>query len=72
MKSEIENLLPEWVLNTLCQYWGKDADEGHAFIRGMTLASTHSTELFNEFLFLQSILTTKLRIYHNLPDRWEV
>jgi hypothetical protein len=71
MKSEIENLLPEWVQENVCRYWTGDNDAAYTFIRGMTLASTHNTELFDEFMFLQAISTTKLRIHHNLPDRGE-
>ena len=70
MQSEIENL-PEWVQENICRYWAVDNDEAYTFLRGMTLASTHDNELFNELLFLQAILTTKLRIHHNLPDRVE-
>ena len=70
MQSEIENL-PEWVQENICRYWTNDNDEAYTFLRGMTLASTTNQELFNEFLFLQAILTTKLRIHHNLPDRVE-
>ena len=72
MQSEIENLLPEWVQENICRYWNSDNDEAYTFLRGMTLASTRDNGLFNEFLFLQTILTTKLRILHNLPDREEV
>ena len=71
MQSEIENLLPEWVQENICRYWNSDNDEAYTFLRGMTLASTRDNGLFNEFLFLQTILTTKLRILHNLPDRGE-
>ncbi len=67
MQSEIENL-PAWVQEIISQYWTNGHDEAYAFLRGMTLASTRDKDLFNEFLFLQAILTTKLRIYHNLPD----
>ena len=70
MQSEIENL-PAWVQEIISQYWTNGHDEAYTFLRGMTLASTTNQELFNEFLFLQEILTTKLRIYHNLPDRVE-
>ena len=70
MQSEIENL-PEWVQEIISQYWTNGHDEAYTFLRGMTLASTHDNDLFNELLFLQAILTTKLRIHHNLPDRVE-
>ena len=70
MKSEIEQL-PEWVQENVCQYWKNSNDETYTFIRGMTLASTDNQKLFSELLFLQAILTTKLRIHHNLPDRVE-
>ena len=70
MQSKIENL-PEWGQENICHYWSDDNDEAYTFLRGMTLASTHDNELFNELLFLQAILTTKLRIHHNLPDRVE-
>ena len=70
MKSEIEQL-PEWVQENVCKYWKNSNDEAYTFLRGMTLASTHDNDLFNELLFLQAILTTKLRIHHNLPDRVE-
>ena len=72
MQSEIENLLPEWVQENIRRYWNSDNNEAYTFLRGMTLASTRDNDLFNEFLFLQTILTTKLRILHNLPDREEV
>ena len=72
MQSEIENLLPEWVQENIRRYWNSDNDEAYTFLRGMTLASTRDNGLFNEFLFLQTILTTKLQILHNLPDREEV
>ena len=70
MQSKIESL-PEWVQEIISQYWTNGHDEPYAFMRGMALASTHDNELFNELLFLQTILTTKLRIHHNLPDRVE-
>ena len=70
MQSKIESL-PEWVQEIISQYWTNGHDEAYAFMRGMALASTHDNKLFNEFLFLQAILTTKLRILHNLPDRVE-
>ena len=70
MKSAIEQM-PDWVLENICQYWANDNDEAYTFLRGMTLASTDNQELFSELLFLQAILTTKLRIHHNLPDRVE-
>ena len=70
MQSEIENL-PAWVQEIISQYWTNGHDEAYTFMRGMALASTHDNKLFNEFLFLQAILTTKLRILHNLPDRVE-
>ena len=70
MQSKIESL-PDWVQENVCRYWTNGHDEAYAFMRGMALASTHDNELFNELLFLQAILTTKLRIHHNLPDRVE-
>ena len=74
MQSEIENL-PEFVQTEICRYWSQVGesfnDEAYTFLRGMALASTRDNALFNEFLFLQAILTTKLRIYHNLPDSVE-
>ena len=70
MQSEIENL-PGWVQENIRKYWDKDYSEAWAFLYGMIMASTHTNSLFYELLFLQEILTAKLRIHHNLPDRVE-
>jgi hypothetical protein len=74
MQSEIENL-PEFVQTEICRYWSQVGesfkDEAFTFLRGMAFASIDNQGLFSEILLLQNVLTMRLRIHHNLPDRVE-